>query len=194
MEQKNKRQAKDGSLGCRLVREPHHQKPACFLLGLLGHVLGLVCVGRWLHVPARLPSGWLFAGTGRGLAAAPPRPREPRAAPPRAAAGPLGSRDRSARRPAGFSRADCSFPRSSTRTEAKEGKSENEHRTLQLQITHSNLNGFEQDSSHRSVATRPNRSEKKLAKRSRIHHESSEKSKPLPRTCVWGKLRIQADS
>jgi len=82
MKQKNKRQAKDGSLGCRLVREPHHQKPACFLLGLLGHVLGLVCVGRWLHVPARLPSGWLFAGTGRGLAAAPPRPREPRAAPP----------------------------------------------------------------------------------------------------------------
>ena len=162
----------------------------------------MVRVGRCCTCrPGPLPSGgWLLAGTGgRGLAAAQPPGREssaPRCASRRAAASGCPPA-----RESGAPRAcwpDSPGQRLAPSLEHKSRSGRGEERvrkpSLQLQITRSNLNGFERDFRYRSVATEPNRSKKKFAKRSRIHHESSEKSESLVRTCIWGKLEIRADS
>jgi len=67
------------------------------------------------------------------LAVRAPRPGVPRAAPPRAAARPLGSRE--LREPAGrILLGRGSLPRSSTRAEAEEGKSEFENRAFNSKL------------------------------------------------------------
>jgi hypothetical protein len=57
-----------------------------------------------------------------------------------------------------------------SRTEGNEGNNKKQPK-LQTKITPLKRNGFEQNFSHRSMTTRPSRSNKKIAKRSSNHQE-----------------------